>query len=142
MFAYMSSWNCKSYAVFVKDCFIGYYCQNEDLEIFEFEAIKDKETNLLKAILTLNEKATIFLPLKYLNNKQLVSLFDRYEIIFNHMVNILDYEKVAKYFNFKDNYQEILKDYDELNKIQMALGYEKQDSIVGDNIYIFPNDAG
>ena len=101
-FNHVISWNCEPYVVKVAGEIIGYYSIKDNNHICECVFKKKYLDTMLKACLADRNEVYIELPFSLYSN-ELITKVDMYEVQYNLMYNVLNWENVKTYLDFDDS---------------------------------------
>ena len=136
------SWNCVPYVVKVDNEIIGYYGLKDDTFIYELIYKKGYKDTVLAACLSDKKEVSIQTSMNELT-KDILHKIDWYKVEHNEMFNVLNWDNVAKYLNFKEGYKEDFKKLSKKERIIIGLGSEISESKYGyESIFTFPCDQG
>ena len=140
-YKHLLSWNTIPYVVKVNDNVVGYYClKNEEL-VYELVYKKGYKDTLFDSCL-LDKKEIHILTSMDEFNKDTLKKVDWFRAEHNEMFLVFNWDNVAKYLNFRKNYQDEFNKLSNKEKILYGLGNDTCDSKFGNSMYIFVNDQG
>ena len=121
---HLKTWSCVPYVVKVNNEIVGYYCLKDYNQIFELVFKKNYLDTMLAATLADKNDVVIQLPTSEYNSK-LLKKVDWYKVEHNEMHNVLNWDNVAKYMNFKEDYKETFNKLTKQEKIRAGLGCDE-----------------
>ncbi len=141
-YKHVISWNCVPYIVKVNEKIVGYFSLKDNHHVYEMLYKKKYKDCVLDACLLDKKEIYIQTSMKEYN-EDLLHKIDWFRVEHNEMYKVLNWEKVAKYLNFKKGYETIFESFNNKEKIRKGLGNDAFESQFGDeSIFIFPCDQG
>lgn len=135
------TWGCKPYVVKVGNKVVAYFSAKRDHIIFEIGYLKGYRDTLLNSILGDKPFVAIYMPISEYDD-DLFSKIENYNIKNCCMYKILNWNDVATFLNFNQDYQKEFDNLSEMEKTRYGLGNELFESRYGKSIYISLCDEG
>ena len=136
------SWNCNPFVVKVAGEVVGYYSIKDNNHVCECVFKHKYLDTMLHACLAERNEVYIELPYSVYSNK-LVSKVDMYEIQYNLMYNVLNWESVQKYLGFDESKTAEFNKLSNKDKFRTLLGCDEFPSKFSKlNMFVYNCDQG
>ncbi len=141
-YQHLISWNCVPYLVKVDGKIVGYYSIKGNDHVYEMAYKRKYKDSVLDGCLLDKNEVYIQTSMKEYN-EDILHKIDWFRVEHNEMYKVLNWENVAKYLHFKEDYFKTFQSLNAKEKIRQGLGNDAFESKFGEeSIFIFPCDQG